>query len=221
MTSKSFRRLVLFLVLTTGGCVVGDELQTFTLNADGSADLVVFRSNLHSTEKGEKAEKELAEYRASFEKQSNGEFGRIREADGEIVLTSWVRAQPPFSNLVRVHFPDMQSLEKYWTVKNEHDQPLVTTHFKKAGQRQRVTFQVSVPDDKDQPARPTESAQQLRQALADGISETRFAITEGAIVSARGFTVAGDRQSALLNTVEVSELIRAGKGEAELWLEWE
>lgn len=221
MTSKTFRRLALLLILVASGCVVGDELTTFTLNSDGSADLVVFRSNLHSTEKGEKGEKELAEYRENFEKQSHDDFRRIRDARGEIVLTSWVRAQAPFSNVIHAHFPDTKSLEKFWTVKDENSRPLITTHFEKGDKRRRVTFQISVPDEKDEPPTPTTSAHQLRQALANAISETRFAVTEGTITTARGFTIAEDRQSVLMDANAISELIRAGKGEAELWLEWE
>ena len=56
MKAKSNTRLALLLLLLVNGCVIGDELTTFTMNPDGSADLVVFRSNLHSTEKGEKGE---------------------------------------------------------------------------------------------------------------------------------------------------------------------
>lgn len=221
MKSKSVFRLAAILILVAGGCVVGDELTTFTLNSDGSADLVVFRSNLHSTEKGEKAEKELGEYQANFDKQADGDFQRMRDAGGQVMLASWVRGRAPFSNVVHARFPDTASLEKYWTVKGENDKPLITTQFRKDGGRRRLTFRITLPE-KDEPA-PAGSADahQIRQALANGISETRFAVTEGAITSSRGFTVAGDRQSALLNSKEISDLIRTGKGKAELWLEWE
>jgi len=221
MASTDIRRLALLLLLMAGGCVVGDELTTFTLNSDGSADLVVFRSNLHSTEKGEKGEKELAEYRENFEKQSHDDFRRIREAGGDIVRTSWVRAKAPYSNVVHAHFPDMAALEKYWTIKDENNKPLVTTHFENDGRRHRVTFRITVPDEKDEAPAPSTNVHQFRQALANAISETRFAVTEGSITTARGFTVAEDRQSALLDATAISALIRGGKGEAELWLEWE
>lgn len=221
MKAKSNTRLASVLILFASGCVIGDELTTFTLNPDGSADLVVFRSNLHSTEKGEKGEKELAEYRANFDKQANGDFRRIRDGGGQVVLASWVRARAPYSNVVYAHFPDMSALEKYWTVKDEENSPLISTQIQKDGTRRRLTFRITLPE-KDKPAPATSAdAHQLRQALADGISETRFALTEGTITSARGFTIARDRQSALLNGREISDLIRTGKGKAELWLEWE
>lgn len=221
MKSKTIRRVAVLLILVASGCVVGDELTTFTLNPDGSTDLVIFRSNLHSTEKGEKGEKELAEYRANFEKQADGEFRRIQDAGGEIILSSWVRAQAPFSNVIHARFPDTAALEKFWTVKDENNRPLITTRFEKDGKRRRATFQITVPEEKDRPPTPTSSAHHVRQALANAISETRLAVTAGSITTARGFTIAEDRQSALMNADEISELIRAGKGEAELWLEWE
>lgn len=221
MKTKTYTRLALVLILSAGGCVIGDELTTFTLNPDGSADLVVFRSNLRSTDKGEKAEKELAEYKANFDAQAQGDFPRIRNAGGQVLLTSWVRAQAPYSNVVHAHFPDTAALEKYWTVQDEDKQPLITTHFQKAGTRHRLTFRITLPEDHEQAPTASADINQLRQALANGISETRFAVTEGTITTARGFTIAGDRQSALLNANEITELIRQGKGKAELWLEWE
>lgn len=221
MKSTVYTRLALILILFAGGCVVGDELTTFTLNSDGSADLVVFRSNLHSTEKGEKAAKELADYQANFDKQTDGDFQRIRDAGGQLMLASWVRARAPLSNVVHAHFPDTAALEKYWTVKDEKHGPLITTKFQKDGARRRLTFKITLPEDNEQAPAASPDVNQIRQALANGISETRFALTEGSITTARGFTIAGDRQSALLNGREVSELIRSTKGKAELWLEWE
>src|SRR5690242_19234991 len=173
MKSTNYTRLALVLILFAGGCVVGDELTTFTLNPDGSADLVVFRSNLHSTEKGEKGEKELAEYQANFDTQAKEEFSRIRDAGGQVMLTSWVRARAPFSNVVHAHFPDTAALEKYWTVKDEDKRPLITTRFQKDGARRRLTFRITVPEDNEQAPAASADINQFRQALANGISETR------------------------------------------------
>jgi hypothetical protein len=214
-------RVVLLLILFAGGCIVGDELTTFTVHPDGSADLVVLRSNLRSTENGEKGEKELADYRTRFEAQADGDFARVREAGGQIVRTSWIREQPPYSNFARSHFPNAAALEKFWTMKDDENKPLITTRFQKDGLHRKLTIHVTVADEKDNsPAAPSDAGQ-IRQAYANGISETRFAVTNGAITSARGFTLAGDRQSALLNTNEISEFIRLGQGKTDLWLEWD
>jgi hypothetical protein len=163
----------------------------------------------------------LAEYKANFATQADKDFSRIQDAGGQVMLTSWVRVRAPFSNVVHAHFPDTAALEKYWTMKDGENRPLITTRFQKDGARRRLTFRITVQEDNYQAAAASADGNQLRQALANGISETRFAVTEGGITAARGFTVASDRQSALLNASEILDLIRMGKGNAELWLEWE
>lgn len=221
MKSTACSRAILFLVLFTGGCIVGDELTTFTIHPDGSADLVVFRSNLRSTEKGEKGEKELADYRTRFATRTDNDFARIRDAGGKIEEAAWIRERSPFSNFVHAQFPNAATLEKFWTVKDEANNPLITTQFQINGSRRRLTTFITVPPEKDNSSSSPSDVSQLRQAYANGISETRLAVANGLITTARGFSVAEDRQSALLNGREISELIRLGKGKAELVLEWE
>jgi hypothetical protein len=212
---------ILLPLLLVGGCIVGDQLTTITVHPDGSADLVEFRSNLHSTEKGDKAEKELADYKASIDTRADGDPARIREAGGEAVEATWVRQQAPFSTLVRAHFPSPSALEKYGTVKDEHGGFQMTTQFRSDGVRRSLTVGITVPPEKANPSQSSPSdVGQFRQTQADGISETRIAVTKGSITTARGFTVASDKQSALLDASAIDEILRTG-GKAELYLEWD
>lgn len=213
--------LVLLLVVVAG-CIVGDEVTTFTILPDGSADLVVFRSNLRSTEVGDKADKELADYKSKFDSQANDDFARIRSAGGRLVEASWIRQNAPFSSVVRANFPDAAALEKYWSIQDDAGNSLLTTKFARDGRHRKLTIRVTVPADqvKSESPEPTDVAQ-VRQATANGISETRIAVAGGTVSRARGFIVAGDRQSALLNVSEITELIRVGQGKAELFLEWD
>ena len=48
-----------------------------------------------------------------------------------------------------------------------------------------------------------------------------IAVTGGSITSARGFAVASDKQSALLDLSQVAKLLQANGGKAELFLDWE
>jgi hypothetical protein len=221
MKSASRAWFVLFPLSLVGGCVVGDQLTTVTVHPDGSADLVVFRSNLRSTEKGDKAEKELADYKTSFETRAAGDFARIREAGGGMVEASWVRPQAPFSNFVRARFPSPSALEKFWTVKDKDGGFQLTTQFHSDGLHRSLTVEITVPPEKANPSQssPTD-VEQFRQTLANGISETRIAVTNGSITAARGFTVADDKQSALLNGSAIDEVLRSG-GKAELYLDWD
>lgn len=218
---KTKRLAILLSLLLIGGCVVGDELTTLTIHPDGSADLVVFRSNLHSTEKGEHAQKELADYKANFEKHVRKEFARVLEAGGKIVDVSWIRDEVPFSNLVRVHFPHSKVLEQYGTVSSDDGSARITTTFHKDGAHRRLTVHIVTPPGKQQADKsPPETAAQVRQEHANAVSETRIAVADGFITDAKGFLIAKDKQSALLDHTQIGDAIRAGKGEAKFYLEW-
>jgi hypothetical protein len=181
----------------------------------------VFRSNLHSTETGDRAEKELTDYQASFETRDDGEYARLQEAGGKAVEVSWVRRQAPFSNLLSAHLPSASALEKFATAKDEDGGFHMTTQFHSDGLRRSLTIEIAVSPAKANPSQslPTDVVQ-FRQMLADGISETRIAVTKGSITSASGFTVARDKQSALLDASAIDEVIRAG-GKTMLSLEWD
>lgn len=221
LRSKTRAGAVLVLLLLVGGCVVGDQLTTFTIHPDGSADLVIFRSNLRSTEEGAKADNEIAEFKAKFDARTEDELARIRDAGGTIVQASWVREQAPLSSLVHAQFPNASAFEKFLTIKNEDGSLLIKTQFQNDGPRRSLTVHITLPVDKANPPQPSPSGvEQLRQADANGISETRIALAKGSITAARGFTVAGDKQSALLDASAIDEILRTG-GKGELYLEWE
>jgi hypothetical protein len=212
---------VLLPLLLVGGCIIGDQITTITIHPDGSADLVVLRSNLRSTEKGDKGAKELAEYKTNFDARSDDELVRIREIGATGIEAAWAKQDVPYANFVHVHLPNASVLEKYATHKNDDGSSLIKTQFKSEGSRRSLTVQITVPRDKTNANQSSPvDAEQFRQASANGISETRVAVTSGAITTARGFTVAGDKQSALLNTSVLDQVLRTG-GQAELYLEWE
>jgi hypothetical protein len=221
--SRSQTRLVavLALLLFVGGCVVGDQLTTFTIRPDGSADLVIFRSNLHSTQEGEKGKTELAEYKAQFDTRTDDELARVTLAGGTIVDASWIREQVPLSNLLHARFPNAAALAKYLTIHGEDGSLEVKTEFRAEGARRSLAVTVTVPVDKNHPPEALAvDVEKLRQACANGISETRIALDGGKITTARGFTVAEDKQSALLDPRTLDEILRTG-GKGELLLEWE
>lgn len=211
---------VSLLALLVSGCVIGDQLTTFTIQPDGSADFVVFRSNLRSTEKGEKGANELADYKARFDARTDDELARVAEAGGAAVEASWLRGQVPFSNLVRARFPNSAALEKFLTIKKADGSFLVKTRFTSDGARRKLTVRLALAAADGPPESPSSSVEQIRQALANGISETRVAFVSGTITAAHGFTIAGDKQSALLDAAAIGGIVRAG-GKGELYLEWE
>ena len=203
-----------------GGCILSDQMTTLTIFPDGSADYVVIHSNVHSNELGAKAEQELARYEAEFNGQKTQDHLRIAEAGGQVQESRWIRGEPPYAHVIVARLPTAAALEKAFTMQDEKGQSLVTAHFTSDGSRRKFSLLVTLPPDHkvDEAAEP--SLAELRLSQASGLSETRLAITGGKIVAARGFTVAGDKQSALLEPREILELLREHK-QAELFLEWE
>jgi hypothetical protein len=221
MNAKTYLLAALVtLLVVLAGCIVGDELTTLTVNPDGSAEYVIFRSNLHSTEVGAKADKEVADYKANFDARGNDEFARIEAAGGSIVATNWLRNEAPLSNVVRARFPDASALEEFWTVQSDDGRSQIATEFASEGLKRRLTVRVLVPPEENQPAAEA-PVLPVQQMLANGVSVTRVAVADGTITGECGFTVAGDRQSAVVNNDEIAEAIREGHGTAELYLEWE
>lgn len=222
MRSTIYRLVTVLSLLLLAGCIVGDELTTLTVYLDGSAELVILRSNLHSTEQGEKADKEIAEYRSRFDARTDEEYTRVKEAGGSIVATTWIRQQVPLSNVFHARFPSAAALEKYWTIHSDDGRSQITPQFHTDGVHRRLTFRVTVPQDAGAaPTAVSVEVPQCQQLQANGISVSRFAVANGSITGARGFTIADDKESAVLNNAEIAEALRAGDGTAELYLEWD
>ena len=150
MNSKTSLCVVLIPLVLVGGCIVGDQLTAITVHPDGSADVVVFRSNLHSTETGDRAEKELTDYKASFESRADGELARLQEVGGKAVQASWVRPQAPFSNFVSAHLPNASALEKFATIKDEDGGFQMATQFRSDNLRRSLTIEITVLREKGQ-----------------------------------------------------------------------
>lgn len=210
------------LIGTFCGCIVHDQLMTLTINPDGSADLIVFRSNIRSTEEGKKAEAEIAEYRASFDTRTQDDLRHIPESGARIERASWLRQQVPLANVVHATIPDASALEKLATLKDDDGAILVKTKFTISNTRRRLSFQVTIKPDQIPPATSdVNEVKRIKLPRASGISDLRIAVHTGKIVDARGFTIANDGQSALLDEAEVDSLLRAGKGNVEFFLQWE
>lgn len=213
--------VLLLIAAGVGGCIVSDQLTTLTIQPDGSADLLLFTSNVHSNEKGVKADEELRNYVADFNAGKDADQARVAAAGGQIVEARWIRDEVPLVNLVRAKLPTAAALERLFTFKREDGTTAVQARFAAAGQRRTLSFHVALAADEQQQANSGPPTDDARQAMANGISETRFAVAGGTIVEARGFVVATDKQSALLDTRQIDELLRHATGPFELFLTWE
>jgi hypothetical protein len=203
------------LLASLGGCLVSDQLTTFTIHPDGSADLVKFQSNIRSTEPGRQGAEELKRYAEDFDARRDPDSLQVTAAGGQVLETRWLRREEPSSNVMVARLPGEAALLAYFTHKDDKGEAMVQPRFEKAGNRRRLSLQVTLPKGDSQPL------PDLRQEQASGLSEIRLAVAGGRILAARGFTVAADRRSALIGHAEVRELLQSGKEKAELLLEWE
>jgi hypothetical protein len=217
------RRLLLVTtaaIATLAGCIVSDEVTTITIEPDGSADCVRFQSNIRSSEEGAKGAEELKKFVAVFDAHEDEEYLRIREAGGEVREARWLRKAEPYANIMVARLPSARVLENYATIKNEKGDVVVRGRFTQMEKRRRFSIEISFPEEEKPKAPPEPSVEDLRKEQADGISEMRFAVSGGRIVESRGFTVAADRRSAVLEPKRILTLLQKEK-KVEVFLEWE
>lgn len=217
--------LLLIAITILAGCIANDQITTWVIYPDGSAKFMKIESNVHSTEGGPKGEKELANYIAEFEAGRTGDHLRMKDAGGQLLESRWLNESEPRANVMVVKFQAAAALERAMSLQDENGHAVVTAKLVFDGSKRRLQWSVTIPQAESADTTPLEPEQaptyrSLRTAQANGISETRIAVTGGKIGDSRGFLVAGDRQSALLELSTVAELIRLGKP-FDLFLEWE
>lgn len=224
MNTKNSRMLAALGLLCAAalfrGCIVGDELNTITIHPDGSADLVKVHSNIHSSETGDKADEELRRYAQEFDAKKDADHLTIMAAGGQVKESRWIRSEPPYANLIVGKLPSAAALEKAFTFKADDGKTVVEAHFTQTGTRRKLSMQVTLPAEQVANATTEKTIEGLRASQTNGLSEMRFAMVGGKIMDARGFTVASDKQSALLEPKAILELLKSQR-EVEAFIEWE
>ena len=214
--------LLVPVIAGMGGCIVHDQITTLTINPDGSGDLIILRSNIRSTEKGSRAETEIAEYHASFDAQTQDDFKRIRESGARLEMAMWVRKQVPMAHSIRASIPNAAALEKLASFRDARGTIVVTPKFTISDIHRRLAFHVTVSSEQiPTPSSNADRFANFKRTQASGISDFRVAVYGGKIMDARGFNIASDGQSALLDVDEISSLLRASNGDIEIFVQWE
>src|SRR5262245_21796591 len=202
-----------------GGCIISDEVTTLTIRPDGSADWVKFRSNIRSSEPGEKGAQELKGFVADFDAHRDADYLEVTKAGGTVVESRWLRREEPYSTVLVTRFPTRAALIEFCTQRGDQGQVVAEPRFTEDGRRRKLTVTYQVPKDFKPPEKLT--AEGLRQEEASGFSETRVVVAGGQITNARGFTIASDKRSALLDNLQLREWLRTEREKIELFLEWE
>jgi hypothetical protein len=219
------RKIILVIAAATlaliGGCIVSDQLVTITIQPDGSADWVRFQSNIRSTEKGAKGAQELKQFLEEFDAHKDADYQRILKAGGEVKESRWLRREEPYANILVARLPTASALQEFYSIRGEKGEVVTQPCFTQSGNRRRLSIEIPVPKEgkSGETAKPT--VEGMRQDQANGISETRFVVTGGQIVGSRGFIVAADKRSALIDPFKVQELLRAAVEKVEIFIEWE
>ena len=221
MTIRCILMLIVVSLALLASCIVSDRITTITIQPDGSADLVKFQSNIRSTEKGEKGAQELKQFVEEFDAHKDADFLRITQSGGKVLEASWLRREEPYANFLFAKFPSAAAFLEFCTLKDDKGVTIGRPRFTQDGKRRRLSIEIAVPKDQKQDNGSKPTIQEWRQEQANGISETRVAVSGGQIIDSRGFTVAGDKRSALLNPEELRDLIRTKREKVELFIEWE
>ncbi len=202
-------------------CIVLDQIVTLTVEPAGAAHWTRFHSNIRSSEKGEKGAEELRRFVADFEARRDSDCERIRQAGGEILEARFVRKEEPYSTVVSARLPGAKALEDFCTIKDEKGETVARASFTSDGRRRRLALTIPTPKGEAQAEAPKPNERERRLGQANDISEIRVAVVGGEIIRARGFTVAEDKRSALLEPLEVEDLLRGATAPVELFLEWD
>jgi len=215
-----FAACVLAIGLTLNGCIISDNLTTITIYPNGSADIVSVQSNIHSSKTGNEAEEELNQYKDGFNEKRLQAFQRIENANGEVRAAEWIRNEAPYANYLHAHLPDGDALEAYASLDGWENGWTIATTFERDGTRRELNFKIIPPGGPDSVQSPAQTVEEIRQALANGISQVRIVTLNGTITEARGFVAARDKQSALLAMGQIQDQIQS-YGEAQASLVWE
>jgi hypothetical protein len=206
-------------VAAVAGCIVCDQLTTITIYDDGSAEFIKLQTNIRSSEPGAKGEEELRGYVSQFNAREDSDHQALIKAGAVLETVQWLRRERPHANVITARLPNAAVLERLFTFHDDSGKPIVTARFSRDGSRRRFALRVALAPDDAAPQQPRTAAE-LRAVQSDGLSETRFAVSRGKIVGAKGFSVARDRQSALLEPGAILEALRT-KREVEAFLEWD
>ena len=132
----------------------------------------------------------------------------------------WIRSEPPYANVIVGKLPSAAALEKAFTFQGDDGKLVVAARFTQKGTRRKFSMQVTLPSEQVVNSTTEKTVEELRASQANGLAETRFAVAGGKIVDARGFAVAADKQSALLEPKAILELLK-NRRQIEAFIEWE
>ena len=179
----------------------------FVIDPDGAVTVSKYRSNLTSDQRGEDAKKELADFVRDLEQKSGSDFAKLEKANAKDVTVMILRRAAPASFLVTARIPSLKDLAVYMSDKDTDCTALSTERTRGIQCQLKLSKGKAIPE----PANPP----------ADSFSEYRFALAEGTIIKAQGFSVAQDKHSALLDLEVLEKMENLEVPSVTFLLEWQ
>lgn len=209
------------VALLLSACVTGDEITSYVIDPDGSIEFFTYRNNLTSSEVGEDAKTDLANYLQSMEAKSDNLFTKLVEASAQEVHVTVLRRASPASVLITGRIPSLNDFAVYMTEKADADYRFVCTAISKVrvqGIRCEWTHNSSNEDLSAATVMPEEIQPDASASNVDPINATRFVLAKGEFINAQGFLLAPNKRSAVFDEDTLSKIQTSS---ITVSLEWE
>jgi hypothetical protein len=197
------------VALLLSACVTGDEITSYVIDPDGSIEFSTYRNNLTSSEAGEDAKMDLANYIQRMEEKSGDLFTKLVEANAQVVQVTILRRASPASVLITGRIPSLNDFAVFMTEKADADHRFVCTAISKEcvqGIRCELTHNSSNEELPADTVMPEETKPDATASNVDPINATRFVLAKGAFIKAQGFLLAPDKRSAAFDEDTLSKI---------------
>jgi hypothetical protein len=211
----AYAAVICILALLFSACVTGDEITSYVIDPDGSVAFSIYRLNLTSdATDGKKAKEELANYIQELEEKRGDFFTKLVKANAKEVKATILRKVSPASVLITGCIPSLNDFAAYISEKDEEGSLVWTPISRECARGFLIEWTALKPPKEKALPEPV-------KPRADSFSEMRFALAEGSFTKARGFLIAHDKRSALLDMDTISKMGNWEIPSATLSLEWE
>ena len=195
--------------LLLSACVTGDEITSYVIDPDGSIEFSTYRNNLTSSEAGEDAKTDLANYIRSMEEKSDDLFTKLVEANAQAVHVMVLRRASPASVLITGRIPSLNDFAVYMTEKADAENRVVCIAISKErvqGIRCELTHNSSNEELPAATVMPEETQPDATASNVDPINATRFILAKGAFIRAQGFLLAPNKRTAVFDEDTLSKM---------------
>jgi|WetSurSiteA1Bulk_404760.scaffolds.fasta_scaffold04589_4 hypothetical protein len=201
--------LIGMLAFLTSGCITKDEITSVVIDPDGAVTFSIYRLNITSDQKGEDGKREFADYIRGLEEKKDTDFANLVKVNAKDVNVTILRKAAPASVLITARIPSLKDLAA--GLSDDDFQCTAISTERTRGIRCEYIIQPSKGKGLPEPAKPR----------ANSFSEIRVALAEGTIVKAKGFSVAQDNRSALVDMETLEKMDNWEVPSVPILLEWQ